>query len=172
VVAKKKKHPGGRPTVYKPDYARQAQYVIEDSGFSMYKLAKLFDVARRQIYHWMEKHEEFRHGIETGRTVFDGTKIHKSLVRRATGFAFTETTREPDKEGKLKIVRTVKKHLAPDITSIKHWQSNRDPANWSDKQELDINQKTEIEMSDEDRKIAKSFSANFAKAEFKKLKKA
>jgi len=90
----KKKHPGGRPTAYKPEYSRMAQLCIEDSGFSMYKLAKLFDVSRSTIYRWMEEEKEFSDGVEKGRCTWEGLKIHQSLVKRAVGFTYTETTKE------------------------------------------------------------------------------
>ena len=98
--AKNMANKGGRPTKYKPEYAEMAKFVIEDSGFSMYKLAKLFDVPRSIIYRWMEKHKAFSDGIKSGRRTYEGLKIHRSLVKKAVGFYYTEKTKEPDKNGK------------------------------------------------------------------------
>ena len=121
-----------------------AQFVIEDSGFSMFKLAKLFSVPRSIIYRWMEKHKEFSDAVEIGRTTYEGIKIHTSLVKRAVGFSYNETTKEPSGEnGDLKTSRVVRKYFAPDVAAIKHWQVNRDPNKWGDKSQIDINQKVE-----------------------------
>ena len=130
-----KKNKGGRPTDYKPEYARMAQLCIEDSGFSMYKLAKLFNVTRSTIYRWLEIEKEFSDGVEKGRTVWDGQKIHISLVKRAVGFSYSETTKEPDNNGTMKTVKKVRKYFPPDVAAIKHWQVNRDPVRWKDKSE-------------------------------------
>jgi len=145
-------HPGGRPTAYKIEFCDMAKLCIEDSGFSMYKLAKLFSVDRSQIYRWMERYDEFRNAVETARDVYDGIKIHKSLVKRAEGFAYVETTQEakpvikvnPDgseevTDSKLMVTKKVRKYFPPDIASIKHWQVNRDPEKWKDRQSVDLN---------------------------------
>jgi predicted DNA-binding transcriptional regulator AlpA len=144
----KKKHPGGRPTDYKPEYARMAQLCIEDSGFSMYKLAKLFGVTRSTIYRWIEFEKEFSDGVKIGRKVWEGQKIHKSLVKRAVGFRYTETTSETDDSGVLKITKKVSKYYPPDVAAIKHWQSNMDPENWKDRQSFEIENKEPIPLDD------------------------
>lgn len=144
----KKKHPGGRPPTYKPEYADMAKLCIEDSGFSMYKLAKLFNVSRSTIYAWIDTHKEFSDGVKQGRKHYEGIKIHKSLVKRAVGFGYNERTREskfdPEtNQNKLVVTKIVRKYYPPDIASIKHWQVNLDPQNWKDKQNLEIGVKLE-----------------------------
>ena len=121
-----------------------AKMVIEDSGFSMYKLAKLFNVARSTIYRWMEEEPEFSDGVKKGRTVYEGIRIHKSLVKRAVGFNYTETTQEADQNGNLRITKKVRKHYPPDVAAIKHWQANMDPDNWSDSQKLELTTDREL----------------------------
>lgn len=141
------KHPGGRPTDYKTEYAHMAQLTIEEGGFSLVKLAKLFNCNRSTIYQWMEDHEEFSDSIETGRRNYEGQKIHRSLIKRAVGFNYTETTRElrPVYENgeitdqKIIITKKVKKYFPPDVAAIKHWQINRHPEKWVDKQQVDTN---------------------------------
>ena len=135
---KPKKHPGGRPTKYKPEYARMAQLCIEDSGFSMYKLAKLFNVDRATVYRWLEAEKEFRDGVDQGRNTWEGLKIHDSLVKKAVGFTYTERTQELDLTGKMRLTKKVRKYYPPDVAAIKHWQVNRDPERWKDKQDIDL----------------------------------
>ena len=127
-----------------------AQFCIEDSGFSMYKLAKLFKVVRSTIYRWMEHEKEFSDGVEHGRRTWEGLKIHQSLVKKAIGFTYTETTREAhpvireDEEGNkmitghdLMVTKRVRKYYPPDVAAIKHWQVNRHPEKWQDRQNID-----------------------------------
>lgn len=146
----KKKNNGGRPTAYKKEYAQMAQFCIEDSGFSMYKLAKLFNVTRSTIYRWIEHEKEFSDAVDKGRKIWEGLKIHQSLVKRAVGFSYTETTREAkpivfiDNEGnetiqgnKLLITKKVRKHYPADVAAIKWWQINRDPEKWQEKQKVE-----------------------------------
>ncbi len=136
-LSPKKKHPGGRPPDYKPEYAEMAQFVIEDSGFSMFKLAKLFNVSHRTIYRWIEDYTKFCHAVEKGRTTWDGHKIHKSLVKRSVGFSYNETTHEADKDGTMVKTKVVRKYFPPDVAAMKHWQVNRQPDQWRDKHETE-----------------------------------
>ena len=147
-----------------------AKEIIRHTGFSIAKLAKVFKVHRDTIYDWMGEYPDFSDGVRQGRKIFDGVAIERCLVKRALGYRFTETTRERSTGGEMVVTKKVSKFVPPDIASIKHWQVNMDQANWADKQRLVINQKTELEISDEDRRIAKEFSSAFAKEAFEKLK--
>lgn len=129
--------PAGRPTQYKPEYADMAKEIIRYSGFSIPKLAKVFNVNRATVYNWMGEHEEFLDGVRQGRKIFDGITIERSLVRRATGFRWTETTQEPNEEGELVVTKKVKKFVPPDVAAIRHWQINMDSAHWSDKRQIE-----------------------------------
>jgi len=180
-TTKKGKHPGGRPTDYKPEYARMAHLCIEDSGFSMYKLAKLFNVDRVTIYRWLEKHKEFRNGVEKGRTTWDGHKIHTSLVKRSVGFSYTETTQEAKPiimkntdtgeetvfGDRLLITKKVRKYFPPDVAAIKHWQVNRDPEKWRDRTSHEIGGKDggpiEVQSSAEDKKLLQKIAKELFK---------
>jgi len=137
-AGKKGKHPGGRPTDYKPEYARMAMEIIRHSGFSILKLSRVFDCGTKTVYNWMGEHPEFLHGINAGRKIFDGIGIERSLVRRATGYTYTETTKEPNSNGEMVITKRVKKHIAPDVAAIKHWQVNMQSERWKDKQEHEV----------------------------------
>lgn len=120
-----------------------AKLVIEDSGFSLIKLAKLFNVARSTLYLWMQDEKEFSDTVEKARDFYDGIKIHKALIKRAEGFAYTETTKEANTDpesGESRMVTTkkVRKYYPPDVAAIKWWQSNRDAEHWREKQEHQI----------------------------------
>ncbi|MBU0997913.1 MAG: helix-turn-helix domain-containing protein [Firmicutes bacterium] len=134
----KKKNPIGRPTKYRKEYAQMAKVVIEDSGLSIVKLAKLFNVDRNTIYKWFQDVPEFLSTVETARDFYDGIKIHKSLVKRAVGFAYNETTREAGEDGELRTMKKVRKYFPPDVSAIKHWQVNRHPEKWRDRQETAV----------------------------------
>lgn len=133
-----KRGPGG-PTKYKPSYAKLAQVAIEEGGFSINGLCRLFGVrSRSTIYLWMETHKKFSDAIKKGRKHFEGTKIHKALVKRAVGFRYTETTRERNAEGQMQITKKVSKMVVPDVPAIRYYQNNVDPDNWRDKQDIDV----------------------------------
>lgn len=131
--------PGGRPTEYKPDYARMVEEIIKEGGFSIPQLCKVFKVkSRSTIYDWMDDYPEFSDGVRKGRKAYDGDKIYSALKKRAVGFKYTETTRELDDDGELVVTKKVSKNVVPDVAAIKHWQVNMDQANWAERQEHEI----------------------------------
>ena len=129
----KKKNPGGAPPKYKEDYARMAMELFRSTPFSIAKLSRVLGVCRATIYNWMGDYPEFLDSISQGRKIFDGQKIERSLIRRATGFRYTETSEEFDEDGNLKSIKKTRKLVLPDVAAIKHWQVNMDQARWSDK---------------------------------------
>ena len=149
----KKKHPGGRPTKYKSEYAEQA-YIACKEGFTDKKLAELFKVNPDTIYEWQKVHPEFTESLKRGKDEFDSNVIEKSLVKRATGYYYTEVTRAPppkeiDSDGicipqsGLVIIKEVTKQVAPDTTASIFWLKNRRPERWRDQQSIEIGVKLE-----------------------------
>ena len=141
---KKKKHPGGRPTKYKPEFAEQV-YKLASEGFTDRKMAGFFKVDERTINNWKDKHPEFFQSLKKGKDEFDSDVIEKALAKRAAGYKYKEITRaiskKPDRKtgkAKLVIIKEVTKEVAPDPTSMIFWLKNRRPDRWRDKQSIDI----------------------------------
>lgn len=56
------KHPGGRPSDYKPEYCQQVIDAMR-AGFSLTAFAGIIGVARSTINAWMEAHQEFSEAV-------------------------------------------------------------------------------------------------------------
>ena len=84
----------GRPTRFKEDYIRQARIAFGE-GFTDVKFCKLIDIGKRTFHEWRERNEEFDKAVQEGKDEFDTDRVEASLKKRALGFRFTETTREP-----------------------------------------------------------------------------
>lgn len=65
-AADKQKHPGGRPTDYKPEYCEQ---VIELGrlGRSKAQIAREFNVVRQTLDNWATEHKEFFNALTQAR---------------------------------------------------------------------------------------------------------
>jgi len=137
----------GRPLKYLPDLHNELVYNMRAGrGLTKRKIAKLLQIGKTTLYQWFVDYPAFKAAWTKGDDEWNNKKVKKSLLVRALGYRYTETTREPvatlDKDGQavntLEIVKTVRKHVIPDVGAIKHWQVNRDPENWSDKQRREI----------------------------------
>jgi len=88
------KHPGGRPSKYKPEYCQQALNLCL-LGATDAELARSFDVIEETIREWKVDHPEFSAALKEGREDADA-KVASSLYKRATGFTQGETYYPPD----------------------------------------------------------------------------
>ena len=143
-------NPDGCPTKYEERFAKMAFVVCADGGLTDKQLAKLFDVNPDTIYEWKKVHPEFSESVKAGKLSYDNEAVENSLLKRALGYSYTETTSErgmvPIKEkdpedpeasvvtGKMKmhITKKVKKHVPGDVKAIQLWLTNRNRAKQPD----------------------------------------
>jgi hypothetical protein len=104
----------GRPSLYKPEYARQAEKLC-NFGATDAELGDFFGVSRNTILAWKNEHSEFGKAMAAGKDSFD-SRVVDALFARATGYT--------DPDGK---------HYPPDTTAMIFWLKNRIPAQWRDK---------------------------------------
>jgi hypothetical protein len=76
--------PGGRPTVYKPEYADAARSFCA-SGATNALLAEQFAVSRSTIDRWIAAIPDFRHAIQQGREAADGAVVSALFARHGHG---------------------------------------------------------------------------------------
>lgn len=106
---KAKRHPGGRPTLYKPEYC---EMVVEKmaEGYTQVGFAGSIRVSEATIYNWANEHPEF----------FEALKIGK-----AVSAYYWET-------GAKRVAETGEGNAAMHIFGLK----NRVPGEWRDRQEI------------------------------------
>lgn len=133
----KPKHPGGRPTSYKPEYVRQAKKACE-LGATDADLADMFDVNVTTIWRWRAANEEFCNALNVCKDL-PNERVVRSLYQRACGYSYDA----------VKISNGVKipyvEHVPPDTTACIYWLKNRRRDEWRDKYEPgDGNERHEV----------------------------
>lgn len=132
---------------YQEDYARMAEVACSEAPFTDLKLSKLFNVSKSTINNWKKDFPEFKAALKAGKDVFDSTKIEASFLKRCTGYAFNETTREPVKwlnpktgleETKMAVTKRVRKYVVPDAKGCMDWLCNRQPDRWKKSKHVEI----------------------------------
>lgn len=135
-TGKNGKHPGGRPTKYREEYAHQAfVFACQDAGLTNVVLAKLFQVNIDSIYEWKKVHPGFSDALKLGAEELD-KRVEKSLYERARGYEHSEEKVFCNALGEVTKVATIK-HYPPDPTSMIFWLKNRDKDRWRDKHDID-----------------------------------
>jgi hypothetical protein len=147
------KHPGGRPTEYKPEFCDVAVSACA-RGATIAELAEMLSVYRSTIYRWMAEHQEFSDAIRIAREIAD-ERVGFSLYERAVGYTFDSVKILQDKG--VPVIVPFKEHVPPDVAAAKFWLTNRQPAQWRevsrhehsgpDGKPIEIDQKGEIEQA-------------------------
>jgi len=147
--------PRGQPTKYNPkEHPRLVYAACAEGGFTDRKLVKILGVCKATINNWKKAHPEFLDQLIRGKDEYEALDIEKSLVKRAKGFRYTETTRErtlnpdynPDiPEDKktnprtiMVITKAVGKFVPPDTGAIKFHLPNRNRERWSNVQNFRV----------------------------------
>lgn len=129
---KKTRAKGGRPAIYKPEFAEAAAKLCA-LGATDYELADFFGVDTRTIYRWKNTHEEFCQAVMVGKDKAD-TRVERALFNRAVGYTYESEVIRVMRDGTVVRVPNLE-HVPPDTGAAFNWLKNRKPAEWRDKQE-------------------------------------
>jgi hypothetical protein len=140
----------GAPTKFDVDYPRMAEVACAEGGFTDKKLALLFDVAKSTINEWKKDHPEFKEALKKGKDFFDTEVVEKAFLKRCTGFAYNETTHEPqitkvlkgdgtqEEIYKMVVTKRVRKFVVPSARGCMDWLTNRAPDRWKKSKHVEI----------------------------------
>ena len=134
-----KKHPGGRPTKYKPEFAEQCKKLCL-LGYTDTQLADFYKVNADTIYEWKKVHPEFSEALKEGKDIADGNVAVK-LYERAIGYEHDAVEIKVVADGfglgsSIQEIPVVKKY-PPDTAAAIFWLKNRQPDKWRDKTEVE-----------------------------------
>jgi hypothetical protein len=129
----------GRPTKYKPEYAKQAMKICK-LGATDVEIADFFEVSLPTVYAWSNTHADFFESIKIGKAPAN-ERVKRSLYQKACGF-WIDTEKIFCYEGQVIRVPT-RDYYPPDTGAIAWWQKNREPELWRDKHEIEHGGKIE-----------------------------
>lgn len=124
----------GRPTAYKPEYAKQAEKLCR-KGFTDQEMADFFEVEVRTLHRWKATHEAFCHALQAGKEIADD-RVERSLFARATGYEHDEV--DIRVVGGEVVQTPIRRFYPPDTTACIFWLKNRRKEAWRDKQDHEL----------------------------------
>lgn len=122
------KHPGGRPTQYRAQYAEIA-YGFALAGFTDKEMAGFFGVSEQTLNAWKHKHPKFLESVKRGKDLAD-SDVARALFKSATGHT-VEVVKILQHEGKSYEHPYLEYH-PPNPTSAIFWLKNRQRDKWRD----------------------------------------
>lgn len=106
------------------------------NGASEEEIAKRLGIAYSTFNLYKAQKSELSEALKKGAEVVD-TEVENSLLRRALGYDYDETTEERSDSGELVITKVVHKQVVPDVTAQIYWLKNRRPQEWRDKLQVE-----------------------------------
>lgn len=115
-------------------------------GYTDSQIAIKLGVSKATFYSYAKLFPEFAQALAEGKAPVN-VEVEDAVLRRATGYEYTEIKSITNADGKVLKQEIVTKHIPANVDAAKFWLINRDPAHWRLKQEISM----ELEkLSDED----------------------
>ena len=126
---------------YSKKIAQKIFSLIEKDSYTITEICAKVGISDRTFRYWQNENSEFAAGIAHARDTFTETKLvecEKSLDKLINGYEYDEvkTVVIDDGKGQPKIKErtTIRKMVIPSLPAIIHFQTNRDPENWKNRQ--------------------------------------
>jgi len=105
-------------------------------GLTDEQIAENIGIRRETLYTWAKTYPNISNTLKRGKEVID-RQVENALLKRALGYKYTEITKE-NIEGMMVKTKEVVKEVVPDTTAQIFWLKNRKPAEWRDKQNVEL----------------------------------
>lgn len=148
---------GGRPTLYREDYAKQA-YRLCLLGATDEDLAEAFGVTKVTITNWKTDYPEFLCSITQGKTEADA-KVAESTYKLAVGDVYIQEEKLARDGSKV----TLKRQIPPDPAAQRMWLFNRRPKQWKNK--VEVKEEVDLNIFPPKERLEEIYSRAFAEAE-------
>lgn len=129
ITKKEGKHPGGRPTAFKPEYCKQVEKLCR-LGATDKEIADFFGVTEQTVNNWKESHPQFFESLKKGKALSDAN-VADRLYKRAMGYSHRAVKIFNDNGEPMRVDYI--EHYPPDTTACIFWLKNRQPKKWRDK---------------------------------------
>lgn len=139
----------GRPSSYRPEYVQQAEKLCA-LGATDIEIADFFGVEPRTLYRWKAENAEFCQALKVAKEAAD-QRVERSLFARANGYEHPEV-HVSNYQGAITLT-PIRKVYPPDTTAAIFWLKNRRPAEWRDKQDIDVSGRVTVVATPQDESI-------------------
>lgn len=130
----KPKSRAGRPTKYKPEYARIARMLVK-GGNTIPEIAEAFGISERTVWLWRSVHPEFMQAFVQENPHFDG-RVEAALGQRAVGYNYSSI--KVFQHNGIPVIVPIDVHVPPDVNAAKFWLAARQGERWRFKDEVEI----------------------------------
>lgn len=114
-------------------------------GLVQQQIADNLGISIDTLILYKKQYSEFSEALKRGKEVID-IEVENALYKRAIGYTYEEVKEEEMPDGRIRRTVTTKE-VAGDTTAQIFWLKNRKPAEWRDKQNVEIEQSKPFEVN-------------------------
>ena len=115
--------------------------LIRKDSYTIAEICSISGIDEATYYRWLKEKSEFCEAVTRAREDFNEARLvecERSLVKLISGYDYEEIKTVMSKNSKgeptVKERTVTKKHIIPNLPAIIHFQTNRDPENWKNRQ--------------------------------------
>jgi len=139
---------------------------LSPRGLTDWEFAELFGVSAKTLNAWCARYPEFNAAFEFRAEAT--ARVARSMFHKANGYTFeSEKLFFDAKKGEVVRAKTIE-HVPPDTASQIFWLCNRDPENWKQRRDVNIQGQLKtvaITMDMTPQQAAEAFAATILGAE-------
>lgn len=131
--------------------------LVREDSYTIPEICSIVGISESTYHEWKATKVEFSEALKEAQDKFTENMLvecNRSLVKLIKGYTAEESrvvyveskSKEVDEDGniikskpKIKEQVVTKKHVAPSLGAIIHFQTNRDPDTWKNRQETKVN---------------------------------
>jgi hypothetical protein len=118
--------------------------LIKKDTFTIAEMCAKTGISERSYYKWKKENTVFADALKDADDESISMRLvecKNSLVKLVNGFDYEEKQTEveigTDGKPKPSKIKTTKKHIQPNLGAIIHFQTNKDPESWKNRQSVD-----------------------------------
>jgi len=127
-----------------PDGLTQLKAWARD-GLTDEEIATKCGICRDTLYEWKKRFPDISDALKKGKDAAD-IEVENALFKRATGYTVVETKVEYECGVEIKRIETIKE-VPPETAAGIFWLKNRRPDKWRDKQQVEANVDSDIQIT-------------------------
>lgn len=119
--------------------------LIRSDSYTIAEICQIVGLSKDTYYRWLKEKSDFSDTIKRAEEEFTQdvlVECKKSLRKLITGYTVDEVKtiyqNSKDDKPKIKEKTIIKKHFQPSLGAIIHFQTNNDPENWRNKQNVEV----------------------------------
>lgn len=121
----------GRPSYYDEETTPNIAFeVCLLFGAIDAELCKVLGIKEPTLYEWKKKYPDFADAIKRGKDLYDSTNVEATLLKKAEGYEYTKKLYRFSKKKMQMVAYEETVYVAPDITAIIFFLTNRNPERW------------------------------------------